>query len=68
MYYCLQAEAKATVGSAIARPRKGWSLITSVLGAVDALVRGLAVDLAPVRVNVVCPGVVDTEVSAERYI
>jgi len=50
-----------TIGGAIARPRKGWSLITSVLGAVDALVRGLAVDLAPVRVNVVCPGLVDTE-------
>lgn len=50
-----------TIGSAIARPPKGWSLITSILGAVDALVRGLAVDLAPVRVNVVCPGLVDTE-------
>ena len=45
------------------RPRKGWSLMASVLGATDALVRGLAVDLAPIRVNVVCPGTVDTEVS-----
>ncbi|EKM59337.1 uncharacterized protein PHACADRAFT_249763 [Phanerochaete carnosa HHB-10118-sp] len=50
-----------TIGAAIARPRKGWSLVVSIIGAVDALVRGLAVDLAPVRVNVVCPGIVDTE-------
>ena len=59
--------AETSLGSAIARPRKGWSLQTSVLGAVDALVRGLAVDLAPVRVNVVCPGIVDTEASM-RYV
>ncbi|EKM59336.1 uncharacterized protein PHACADRAFT_249761 [Phanerochaete carnosa HHB-10118-sp] len=50
-----------TIGSGIARPRQQWSLAVGVLGAVDALVRGLAVDLAPVRVNVVCPGVTDTE-------
>lgn len=31
-------------------------------GAVDTLGRGLAVDLAPVRVNVIAPGVVKTEV------
>ena len=30
---------------------------------VDALTRGLAIDLAPVRVNSVCPGMVLTEVS-----
>lgn len=29
-----------------------------MLGAVDALTRALAVELAPVRVNAVCPGVV----------
>ena len=31
-------------------------------GAVDSMARGLAVDLAPVRVNVVSPGLVLTEV------
>lgn len=51
------------LGSAITRPRKGWSFIAPVLGATDALVRGLAIDLAPIRVNVVCPGLTDTEVS-----
>jgi NAD(P)-dependent dehydrogenase (short-subunit alcohol dehydrogenase family) len=30
-------------------------------GAVEHLARGLAVDLAPVRVNAVCPGLVLTE-------
>ncbi|HWE68560.1 MAG TPA: SDR family oxidoreductase [Acidimicrobiales bacterium] len=47
-----------TTGGALGRPRPGWSIAVSVLGAVDALTRALAVELAPVRVNAVCPGVV----------
>jgi NAD(P)-dependent dehydrogenase (short-subunit alcohol dehydrogenase family) len=47
-----------TTGGALVRPRPGWSVAVSVLGAVDALTRALAVELAPVRVNAVCPGVV----------
>jgi NAD(P)-dependent dehydrogenase (short-subunit alcohol dehydrogenase family) len=47
-----------TTGGALSRPRPGWSVAVSVLGAVDALTRALAVELAPVRVNAVCPGVV----------
>ncbi|KAI5121375.1 hypothetical protein M0805_001188 [Coniferiporia weirii] len=50
-----------TIGTAITRPPKSWSLVAGIVGATDALVRGLAVDLAPVRVNVVSPGVVKTE-------
>lgn len=38
--------------------------MAAVTGAADALTRGLAVDLAPTRVNVVSPGVVKTEVIA----
>ena len=49
-------------GSSLIKPRPNWSLIVSLLGSVDALTRGLALDLAPTRVNVVCPGAVDTEV------
>lgn len=45
-----------------------WSLIVGTIGAVDALTRGLAVDLAPLRVNVVCPGAVETEVRAASFI
>ena len=44
------------------KPPKGWSLVAGVAGAIEATTRGLAVELAPIRVNVVCPGYVDTEV------
>ena len=50
-------------GAAGVKPQKGTSLIAGVAGALEGLVRGLAVDLAPVRVNVVSPGYVDTEVT-----
>ena len=42
-------------------PMKGLPLPTAFGGATQHLVRGLAVDLAPVRVNSVCPGLVLTE-------
>ena len=44
------------------RPAKGSPLSTAFGGAIEHLTMGLAVDLAPVRVNAVCPGVVLTEV------
>ena len=44
------------------RPRKGAVLSTAMAGAIEHLTRALAVDLAPVRVNAVCPGYVLTEV------
>ena len=44
------------------RPRKGAALSTAMAGAVEHLTQGLAVDLAPVRVNCICPGLVLTEV------
>lgn len=50
-----------TGGMLAHRPRKGAALATAVAGAVEFLTRGLAVDLAPVRVNAVCPGLVLTE-------
>lgn len=53
-----------TVGSVVVKPRKSWSLAAGLMGAVDSLTRGLAVDLAPIRVNVVSPGLVKTEVRA----
>ena len=37
--------------------------MSGVLGATDSVVRGLAVDLAPIRVNSISPGLVRTEVS-----
>jgi len=50
-----------TIGQAVARPRPTWSLMTGLVGAVDSLTRGLAIDLAPTRVNVISPGLVRTE-------
>jgi len=44
------------------RPSKGSALSTAFGGAIEHLVVGLAVDLAPVRVNAVCPGIVLTQV------
>jgi NAD(P)-dependent dehydrogenase (short-subunit alcohol dehydrogenase family) len=50
-----------TTGVAGRRPREGWTLVTSVCGAMEAFTRALAVELAPIRANAVCPGVVRTE-------
>jgi NAD(P)-dependent dehydrogenase (short-subunit alcohol dehydrogenase family) len=49
-----------TTGIAGQRPRKGWVLGASVCGSIEALTRALAVELAPIRVNAVSPGVVRT--------
>ncbi len=43
------------------RPRKGTPVAAAVGGAVEHLTGGLAMDLAPVRVNAVCPGYVLTD-------
>jgi NAD(P)-dependent dehydrogenase (short-subunit alcohol dehydrogenase family) len=50
-----------TSGMLTHRPLKGAPLATAFGGAVEHLARGLAIDLAPVRVNAVCPGLVLTE-------
>jgi len=49
-------------GSTISRrPPPGRGMGAGVPGAIDAVTRGLAVELAPVRVNTVAPGAVETE-------
>jgi NAD(P)-dependent dehydrogenase (short-subunit alcohol dehydrogenase family) len=47
-----------TSGLAGERPRAGWSLAASVCSAMEGLTRALAVELAPIRVNIVSPGMV----------
>ena len=47
-----------TTGIAGRRPGPGWAVAASICGAVESLTRALAVELAPIRVNAVCPGVV----------
>jgi NAD(P)-dependent dehydrogenase (short-subunit alcohol dehydrogenase family) len=49
-----------TTGTAKDRPQAGWSVAASICGAIDALTRALAIELAPIRVNAVSPGVVRT--------
>ncbi|MGE3857057.1 MAG: SDR family oxidoreductase [Dehalococcoidia bacterium] len=49
-----------TSGGIASRPRAGAGMFTAALSTVEALPRALALELAPVRVNTVTPGVVDT--------
>jgi NAD(P)-dependent dehydrogenase (short-subunit alcohol dehydrogenase family) len=49
-----------TTGIAGQRPQSGWVIAASVYGTIEALTRALAVELAPIRVNAVSPGVVRT--------
>lgn len=47
-------------GTAAQRPLDGASVASASCGAVEAFARALAVDLAPIRVNTIQPGFVDT--------
>jgi NAD(P)-dependent dehydrogenase (short-subunit alcohol dehydrogenase family) len=66
-----QVEARGSVtilsgGSALRPPKQGMSILASVNAAVATFAHALALELAPIRVNAVTPGVVDTPVwSAE---
>ncbi|QRN53871.1 SDR family oxidoreductase [Dyella caseinilytica] len=60
-----------TGGIASQRPQKGWTVASSICGAMESFTRALAVELAPLRVNLVSPGFVrtplwDTIPEAER--
>lgn len=50
-----------TSGTAGDKPPADWAVVASRVGALEALMRGLAIDLKPVRVNVVQLGAVQTE-------
>lgn len=50
-----------TSGAAGRRPHPGFVIGASICAAMEAVARTLAVELAPIRVNVVTPGYVDTE-------
>jgi NAD(P)-dependent dehydrogenase (short-subunit alcohol dehydrogenase family) len=47
-----------TSGSARTRSTAGWSVASSLCGATTSLAGALAVELAPIRVNVVEPGII----------
>ena len=46
------------------RPRPNSAIVGAANGAIESLARSLAIDLAPVRVNAVSPGVIDTPIRA----
>ncbi|TVY39869.1 Short-chain dehydrogenase/reductase [Lachnellula occidentalis] len=50
-----------TTGSVSQRPIPNWSVVGSYAAGLHGLTRGLALDLKPIRVNLVSPGAVDTE-------
>lgn len=53
-----------TGGVNTTRPLPGWSILAAGGGSGEGLSRGLAVDLAPIRCNLVSPGAVETELLA----
>lgn len=55
-----QSSYTITNGSAGEKPGPNWSVTAYFCGGAVSLVKGLAVDMAPVRVNCVQPGYVDT--------
>ena len=46
-----------TTGIASLRPHKGWTVLSSTLGAMESLTWALAVELVPPCVNAVSPGI-----------
>ena len=51
-----------TDGMVAHKPTKGSFVSTAMAGATEHLTRALAVELAPLRVNAVCPGLIRTGV------
>jgi NAD(P)-dependent dehydrogenase (short-subunit alcohol dehydrogenase family) len=56
-----------TSGGLSSRPRLGTAMLTTALAGVEALTPALALELAPVRVNVVTPGLIDTPLLHTAY-
>ncbi|KKK12910.1 hypothetical protein P175DRAFT_0428599 [Aspergillus ochraceoroseus IBT 24754] len=51
-----------TSGAHAHKPDPGWTVISGYCGAVESMAKGLAIDLQPLRVNVVSPGAIMTDV------
>ena len=47
-------------GVAAWKPAVGYSVLGAMNGALPAFARGLALEIAPIRVNVISPGIIDT--------
>jgi NAD(P)-dependent dehydrogenase (short-subunit alcohol dehydrogenase family) len=55
-----QSSITLTTGAGSQKPSPGWSLVAGYLTGLHGLTRNLALDLKPLRVNLVSPGVVVT--------
>jgi len=71
LYVCRYAAAKMTDGSitictgvGVARPRRGGAIVAAAAGGSEILARVVALEVAPIRVNVIRPGIVDTPLLA----
>ncbi|MGZ3699593.1 MAG: SDR family oxidoreductase [Bdellovibrionota bacterium] len=51
-------------GTGARRPALGLTIASAITAALPALVKNLALELAPIRVNLIAPGFVDTPLSA----
>jgi NAD(P)-dependent dehydrogenase (short-subunit alcohol dehydrogenase family) len=67
LYICRYAAPKMTDGSitictgaGVDRPRRGGAIVAAAAGAAEILARVAALEVAPIRVNVIRPGIVDT--------
>ncbi|KAI9731786.1 MAG: hypothetical protein M1834_004575 [Cirrosporium novae-zelandiae] len=49
-----------TTGTVSEKPNPGWAMMNSYATGIQGMTRGLALDLRPIRVNAVSPGVVNT--------
>lgn len=50
-----------TTGGVAEKPIANWSVVASYAGGLHSMTRNLALDLKPIRVNLVSPGAVNTE-------
>lgn len=48
-------------GVASIRPRRGLAMVTATFAALEALSQALALELGPLRVNTIRPGLIDSE-------
>ncbi|QDS69559.1 hypothetical protein FKW77_007917 [Venturia effusa] len=56
-----QSSLTLTTGSVAEKPMPNWSVVASYAGGLHSMTRNLALDLKPIRVNLVSPGAIDTE-------
>jgi NAD(P)-dependent dehydrogenase (short-subunit alcohol dehydrogenase family) len=67
LYVCKYAAPRMTDGSitictgvGVARPRRGGAIVAAAAGGAEVLARAVALEVAPIRVNIIRPGIVDT--------